>query len=105
MDEMENNEKQKIVIKELCRDIQTELKKLGYDNVSLNDTKKILYAIIDVFKSHIINNKFLHLYNFGKFEVKDYHYKNHFNNTLGVTKKVIFYTYKKFKEEVKEKCK
>lgn len=105
MDEMENNQKQKIVIKELCRDIQTELKKLGYDNVSLNDTEKILYAIIDVFKSHIINNKFLHLYNFGKFEVKDYHYKNHFNNTLGVTKKVIFYTYKKFKEEVKEKCK
>ena len=71
MDEMENNQKQKIVIKELCRDIQTELKKLGYDNVSLNDTKKILYAIIDVFKSHIINNKFLHLYNFGKFEVKE----------------------------------
>ena len=45
------------------------------------------------------------LYDFGKFEVKDYHYKNHLDNSTGITKKVTFTAYKKFKNEVKEKCK
>ena len=105
MEKVENKESKKVIIKELCRDIQSEFKKIGYDNVSLDDTKKILLTIIDVFKKHIINNQFLHIYNFGKFEVKDYHYKNHLDNSTGITKKVTFTAYKKFKNEVKEKCK
>ena len=52
----------------------------------------------------IINNQFLHIYDFGKFEVKDYNYRNHLDGTTGVTKRISFSAYKKFKDEVKEKC-
>ena len=45
------------------------------------------------------------LYDFGKFEVKDYNYRNHLDGTTGVTKRISFSAYKKFKDEVKEKCK
>lgn len=105
MDEMENKKKRKIIIKELCKDIQLELKKIGYDNVTLNDTKQILLTIINVFKINLIENKLLQLYDFGKFEVKDYNYRNHLDGTTGVTKRISFSAYKKFKDEVKEKCK
>lgn len=99
---MEKMENKKAKTKELSKDIQVELQKIGYDNVTLEDTKQILFSIIKVFKNHILDNNYLQLHDFGKFEVIDYKYNDIIKKQVKTTKKLAFSPYLKFKNEIKD---